>query len=381
MSNDENDYLKARLQKNAIDAVNKDAYFKEVYHVLNTDERLQNYFKDFDEQSVKEFKEYYAHRKVSWRFAEYNLTEFKAKLDGRFHEYCVDSLKNIQLKKLFHAIASWVSEEVTFEGIEIRWDWYQWIAKPFSCPYLPPIEKHEVECYIDFLNEVGYDFSISDSYIHLSPDNFLETEEVKGADRWDGDVDEEISYGSWFKYYDKCYDTEYYKLKPGTRINKENKYELHAYEEQRMKYPIDPNIVHAPYLDFYDEKENFVRLFEDSEFKHLYRAHEAQTAQNRFAEEIDMEIIHLSDAAEIIPIESNDDWREGVRIACEKYHRDTAILLMWDVYEEYLIFKPMKDGFKDWERDSDTYDGMRDQMANRILKGRRLHGEPEDFNF
>ncbi len=54
---------------------------------------------------------------------------------------------------------------------------------------------------------------------------------------------------------------------------------------------------------------------------------------------------------------------------------------MWDVYEEYLIFKPIKDGFEDWERDSDTYDGMRDQMANRILKGRRLHGEPEDFNF
>ena len=380
MSNDENDYLKIKLQKEAIEAKEKEAYYKEVCNTLDTDERLLNYFKDFDEQSVKEFKEFYAHQKVSWRFAQYNQTEFKAKLDERFHDYCVSSLKNIQYIKLFHAMASWMNEEVVFDGIQICWDWHQWHAKPLSCPHLPPIEKHEVQCYIDFLNQVGDDFAIDDNYIHLSPDNFFETDEAKGADRWIGQ-DEELMYGSWFKYYDKCYGTEYYKLKPGLRVNKENKYIYRTHEEEAKQNPIDPNAVHAPYLHFYTEKENFIRLFEDSEFKHLYRAHAAQTEQNNFAEEIDMEIIHLCDAEEIIPIESNDDWRQGVKIACEKYHRETAILLMWDVYEEYLVFKPIKDGLKDWERDSDTYDELREQVANRILTGRRLMGEPEDFNF
>ena len=379
MNNDENDYLKVKLHKEATIAKEKEAYFKEVTNTLDTDERLLDYFKDFDEQSVKEFKEYYAHRKVHWRFAEYNLTEFKARLDERFHKYCVDGLINIQLKKLFNTMASWMSEEVVFDGIEICWDWRQWLTKPLSCPFLPPIEKHEVQCYIDFLNEVGYDFSVADNYINLSPEDFFETDEEKGADRWIGD-DAEYTYGSWFKYYDKCYDTEYFKLKPGTRVKKENVYELCAYKAAGMLKPIDPNFVQAPYLSIYEEKENFIRLFEDSDFKHLYRANAAQKEQYSFAEEIDMDLIYLSKAAETVPIESNDDWRKGVKIACEKYHRETAMLLMWDVYEEYLIFKPISGGFKEWEGE-DTSQAHREQVANRILTGRRLMGEPENFNF
>ncbi len=381
MSNDENDYLKIKLQNDAIEAKEKDAYFKEVTNTLNTDERLLNYFKDFDEKSVQEFKEFYAHRKVSWRFNKYSQTEFKASLDERFHGYCVTALKNIQYKKLFHAMSSWMSEEETFDGIVISWDWYEWIAKPLSCPFLPPIEKHEVQCYIDFLNQVGYDFSVEDTYLNLSPDDFFETDQEKGEDRWKGDdEDDDYKYCSWFQFYDKCYDTEHFKLKRGTRSKKENRYVLRAYEEQSKQNPIDPNIVHAPYINIYEEKENFIRIFEDSEFKHLYRAHAAQMEQFSFTEEIDMEIIHLSEADEIIPIESNDDWRKGVKIACEKYHRETTNLLIWDVYEEYLIFKTIKDGFKEWESEN-TAEAHRQEAANRILTGRRLMGEPEDFNF
>ncbi len=380
MSNDENDYLKVKLQNDAIEAKEKDAYFKEVTNTLNTDERLLNYFKDFDEKSVQEFKEFYAHRKVSWRFNKYSQTEFKASLDERFHGSCVTALKNIQYKKLFHDMSSWMSEEVVFDGIQICWDWRQWSNKPLSCPHIPPIEKHEVQCYIDFLSQVGYDFSVEDDYINMSPNNFLEEDDKKGADRWKDDDDDD-RYGSWFQYYDKCYGTEYYKLKPGTRVKKENRYLDCAYEEQIKENRIEPNIVQTPNLYLYKERENFIHLFEDSEFKHLFRAHAAQMEQFSFSEEIDMELIHLSEAEEIIPIESNEDWRKGVKNACEKYHRETAILLIWDVYEEYLIFKTIKDGFKDWESDSTTYEELKENFANKILTGRRLMGEPENFNF
>ena len=119
MSNEENDYLKVKLQKDALEAKEKEVYFKEVYHTLDTDERLLKYFENFDEQSVKEFKQYYAHQKVSWRFAKYNQTEFKERLDERFHKYCVEALINIQYKKLFNTIASWMNEEVVFDDIRM----------------------------------------------------------------------------------------------------------------------------------------------------------------------------------------------------------------------------------------------------------------------
>ena len=119
MSNEENDYLKVKLQKDALEAKEKEVYFKEVYHTLDTDKRLLKYFENFDEQSVKEFKEYYAHHKVSWRFATYNQTEFKERLDERFHKYCVEALINIQYKKLFNTIASWMNEEVVFDDIRM----------------------------------------------------------------------------------------------------------------------------------------------------------------------------------------------------------------------------------------------------------------------
>ena len=376
---DENNHSKAYLNKQAEIARQKDNYSKQVLHTLNTDERFINYFKDYEETSVQNFKDYYINQRTHWHFNADELKKYKDKQNERFYKYAIDALKHIQFKKLFHVMASWMNKECNFDGIELSIDWNKWCKMPFSCPYIPPIQLHEVECYKDFLNQLEDDFSFTHQmYINVSPFDFVEDD--SGKKNWEGKDDPEGYYGRWFTFFDQRYGTAFYKLKPGTRVTNEYKYIWHHHKTQREIAPITyPPELPAIYM--YRDKDEFVNLFEDRDFKELYKAHKRWNDEVNFASEVDMEIIYLSEAKEIVPVEYHDDWREGLKIACEQYNRNKTIQILEDVFDEYQILRDMEGGFEEWEADKHPSYTTREEHISNILSGRRLMGEPEDLNF
>ena len=379
---DENIHSNNFLNIQADLARQKDIYSKQVLHTLNTDERFINYFKDYDETSVQNFKDYYINQRTHWHFNAEGLKEYKDKQNERFYEYAISALKHIQFKKLFHVMASWMNKECNFDDIEVSVDWDKWCKKPFSCPYISPIQLHEVQCYKDFLNQLEDDFSFTNQmYINVSPFNFVE--HTSGRARWEGEdkFDQENYYGRWFTFFDQRYGTAFYKLKPGTRVTNEYKYIWHYHQTQRDNAPkVTPPAI-LPTISIYSDKDEFVNLFEDKDFKELYKAHKRWNDELNFASEVDMQIIYLSEAKEIIPIEYHDDWREGIKIACEHYHRNKTIQILEDVFDEYQILRDMEGGFDEWEEDKYPSFTTREEHISNILNGRRLMGEPEDLNF
>ena len=213
--------------------------------------------------------------------------------------------------------------------------------------------------------------------------DFYESESSNDS-RWEGENidDTENYYGRWFTFYDQYYGTAEFKLKPGTRINNEYKYIRHYHQTLRDNEPVITPPVFLPHLSIYKDKDEFVNLFEDKEFKLLYKAHKRQMGGYEFAENIDMDIIYLSEAKEVIPVEDHDDWREGLKIACEQYHRTKTIQILEDVFDEYRILCDMEGGFEEWEGTPELpMFSDHDEYISKIFKGRKLMGEPEDLNF
>jgi len=375
---DQNNHSNEYLNNLAEIARQKDIYSKQVLHTLNTDERFINYFKDYEETSVQNFKNYYINQRTHWHFNSKEIKDYKDKQNERFYNYAITALKHIQFKKLFHVIASWMNKECNYDDIEISVDWDKWCKKPFSCPYITPIQLHEVQCYKDFLNQLEDDFSFNHMYINVSSFDFVEDD--SGKKRWEDKDDAEYFYSRWFIFFDQRYGTAYYKLKPGTRVTNEFKYIWHHHKTQRENAPV----THPPKLPsiyMYRDIDEFVSLFEDKDFKELYKAHKRWNDEINFASEVDMEIIYLSEAKEIVPVEYNDDWREGLKIACELYNRNKTIQILGDVFDEYQILRDMEGGFEEWEEDKHPSFTSREEHISNILSGRRLMGEPEDLNF
>jgi hypothetical protein len=376
-----NNHSKDFLNSQANVAKQKDIYSKEVLNTLNTEERFVNYFNQFEDSSVKLFKNLYVQYRTNWHFNPYNKIDFKNRINQRFYKLAITALKNIQLKKLFNVMSSWMNKECNFPDIEVSIDWEKWCKKPLSCPHIEPIQLHEIECYKDFINQLEDTFFFAHMYINLSPMSFVEDKELKGS-RWEGEYGQEEYYGRWFTFFDQRYGTSYFKLKPGTRVTNEYKYIWHYQKTIQENAPqiTPPEIL--PTISIYSNKDEFVNLFEDKEFKQLYKAYSRWKDELRFAEDIDMDIIYLCEAKEIIPIEDNDDWREGISIASDKYCRNKTIQILEDVFDEYLILRTIDEGFDEWEESHNmaTFT-THDEHIKKIFNGRKLMGEPEDLNF
>lgn len=84
-----------------------------------------------------------------------------------------------------------------------------------------------------------------------------------------------------------------------------------------------------------------------------------------------------------MPVQDNDDWREGLKLANEQHIRSKVIEAIMPAYEEYLYLLENELGFEDWiEKEDPNYEEayIQERKAN-ILAARKLLNEPEDFNF
>jgi hypothetical protein len=290
-------------------------------------------------------------------------------------------LKNIQERKLFNAISLWASKQKDYEGIEVSFDWGYWSNNPINCPHISQITKEEIELYIQFILQLDFEVTITRDFFSVDIFSFEESENVFGALRWDGEKAEEYHYGPWFRFYDDYHHTHFYKDLPATRINEEQKYISIYRDWKNAQNPKPPMPASKPFISYFNEKDKFFELFEDNETKQLYKSYKKMMETYSFSGDIDMQVIYLTEAKELVPIEYNNDWREAVRIACEKYHRDMTIYLIWGVYAEYKNKLATNDSFEDWGVKPSYYTKVRDEAVFEMIEGRKLCGEPANLDF
>lgn len=380
-------YNKARIPDGAKE---KKEFFKKLEkqfqdEVENSD-AAKEFFKQFTPSSVNIFISSFARQKASLAQAyEYyeRLYNEKETMELGFQNKAEEMLEIILQKKLFNMQLLWRAGKLNIEGIDIAYDFQFWESNIGSCPFVAPIEEHEVEILKDFLLQSNdYEEMLEISYTSWQDYDSIMKKDENGLPN---------DMPAWYDFYDMRMGTGALLILPDIKGDKEEFY-LNCYRDSMRKEnpsttpatPADPR----PYLTGIGQEFNrFVNAYEtDAYFIELFKYYDfANTIRNdRLEDEVTMAIDTLTNADRPVYISSRLKWDEAILEAANKYKTTKIAEALDFAYEEYVLRKEL--GISGNQTTAEILaNNHRDTICQLfrkgILNGRKFCGEPEDFNY
>ncbi len=344
---------------------------------LRTEPRFQSYFEGFQPWSVESFMDSYATYKKMWLDYGQMYIDRNASAETQWIEEAAAHLKYILQKKLFDAQCLWRAEQATYEGVEICYDFQVWETNILNCPFLEPITEAEIELYQQFLNS-------NNVYLEeMDDEDWQEYEDIKEAYATD---DGNRNFPEWYDFHNGRTGAGVYMTLPDIRGAKEEGYRDLFFEKQRAEKAeewaeYERTRDKRPTLFFSDKEQvrYFVTTFEDARTRELYEAFEHSNRHAGDREELERTIRFLLDTDELISIERHSDFREALREAAQRYRLRKISEHLPLAYEEYLMNRSL--GLQGATDNRYRRDDLRELWGSSILAGRKLAGEPEDFDF
>jgi hypothetical protein len=375
--------------------------------------KIRSHYHGYAPWSIDHMVRTYAHKRFNFTWSAKYYTGKAEKIELGFSPDAEKYLKQIQYKKLFDIQGLWRAGQKKIKEIDCSFDFRPWFVDIFNCPFLPPITRDEVHLMERFLLEtpvelhmweidVGdYDWE-SYEYQKIS---YAEREEIELQEFYQNyalAIFEDRGYPPWYDFYDTYNGTGGILMLTDVKFPKElfymrlyNKHEEKEKKEQAKKEGSvatpKPKAHHQlPTLGL-DKKysseqatNDLVDEFESPEVKRLWKCYkkvenyDVKDAEV-YSEEIDSIIEILKTIPEKVPIEEHDDWQQGLMISYRKYKYRKTIEAIPSVYEDYLMRLETGVGFAHPEEK--RWPINLDDMKKEILEGRRLNGEPMDFNY
>ena len=282
------------------------------------------------------------------------------------------AIKLIQYKKLFDLECQWRAEQLTsVQDVLVTKDFKRVADDILNYTGVPPVSPEDIELYQQFLLQKP-NYIIYCSGYHPYP----YYEDVKDMYREEHETDVE-----YFDFHNNHTGLHSLLLLPDVRGMKELRYIDAAFEaikkeiKETKSAPEEKKYLH--HSD--DEMIRFGDHFGDKKTVNYIK-----DRKRWMSEKPDMVFSWAFDylstvCPEVVPIESNHDWKEGLYYAAVMHQNQKVSDLLPSVHETYLmqkeigILSPKKDKISDFD--------LSKMWKERILQGRKISGEPEDFNF
>lgn len=373
--------MSEELDLSGLDDSSKKQFKKEVEHKIDEKKKKKQWRHDLENNpDVREYLSQFNHFGVSRFFDEYiqhKYLAYKHKklyadlLESKRTEYidtATEHLKVLLQKKMFDMQCLWRANQLTIDGIEIAQDFIMWEHKILDCPFLE-IDEDDIELYQEFLR------SGKPELFEFLIDGWQDYDSYKQTD--DGS---ENDLPLWY---------EFHNLKTGNGVlsqlqdikgEKEKFYRSLAFNsEQRPEVPpYEPDF--RPYIDDKEEevRRKVAKIIEDTESqKYIENYHKFKKISDRNLDDV---WFSLNEIEEPVPVESHEDFREALEIAYKKYWFGKIAEHLPIAYNQYLFSRKMNLAASKGKYDH-FYVSIREDVANHILKGRELNGEPRDFNY
>jgi hypothetical protein len=145
------------------------------------------------------------------------------------------------------------------------------------------------------------------------------------------------------------------------------------------------SISSKPYLWAHDRNilDFFVNTFEDKETQKMYKKYKMMTTpiSERAYDYNEMWDL-LAQNNEVWPIKAHYDWREAFNNCYTSYQRHKIVKALPLAYEQYKMYREMNIPFEGpKESRIELYQSLVAFVKKEILQGRKLNGEPENFDF
>jgi hypothetical protein len=369
------------------DELEKKKFFENLeqqfYEEIKNSEFAQEYFKSYHPNTIDSFVKRYAYKKThlaqcytfySNRYYEKEVSELK------FQEKAADMLEIILQKKLFNMQLLWRAGQLGIDEISISWDFRFWEKHILSCPFIPPIEVHEVDLMKEYLLLFNEYDEVDRGYFGWQDYDQVTAKDTDGTPEY---------MPEWYQFYDSRMGTGTLLLLPDHKGKKEEYY-LNILREENSKNK--PPVSYPPQApSIYSDDQNlidFCKYFETDKYFHaLFKYHKYYNEkENRRPnyDDVDEAIKFLFTAERPIHCQSHLTWDKAIMAAAKEY-KNTRIAESLDfVFEEYLMMKDLGImGQESAEEIKDAYihDSVAEIYRKAILDGRKMNGEPEDFNY
>lgn len=377
--------LPKNVRENINSQIDKAFLHEKIKEDLMNNPKYDSFFEKYNSNSKISFSETYKWKKANWiEYGQMYLDHEQEKI-FKYQNIAEQCLWQIQQKKLFNLQCEWRAEKIKIPGIDITWDFKIWENNIMNCDFIEPVTADEVELYKEYILCDDFEKELLDILR-----DWQDYEEYK--ENLDNEFDEENIMPEWYQFYDSRRGTGDLISLPDIRGEKEEYYRDIHFKNERKKQQDEierqkregtyKEHTHdkRPYMGAYGEYiEEFVNLFEDEKIKRYYRAYESMSDELDEDEDLQEAITTLLEANERIEIEGWYDWREAVIKTARKYERRQIHKYMDNVYSEYLQRRAM--GISYEKPKEEHNESLSEMIKTQIFDGRRLNGEPEDFNF
>lgn len=369
------DHLK-RYQKEKEAAQHHAQTYDEILKGLKEDPRLQEEFAGYEPESVEAFYRDYASYKANLLKYGPGLLENQDKEELKWVEAAFEAFEQIQQKKLFDLQCLWRAEQVELPGILISYDFMYWENNIMNCPFLEPVTGEEVDMFARYMQDFNYDPDPE-----ISGKDWQNYPELKQA--YHDDRTSAINFPDWYDFHNTCTGNSLYLSLPDVRGQKEQRYlDLYIAEKREKKASPAPvkermpgiHIYKAGFLDW------FVLTFENEE---------TQACKERYLEFDDQEQTRHDTALDfaedlkrhggIWPMKTNSNWLDGLEQCVQAYAIKKTTDALPVAFEQYQMLLNL--GVPYEFESEEIHKFLQNDMRSRVLRGRVLAGEPEDFDF
>ncbi len=394
------DFKKFKYSKDKVPAETfKREFFYEDLKKEFTDEVLKcqehnDYFSKYDPDSVKAFLLSYAEAKVrlAMYYEQYTEPIYHNK-EFKNNHYAEQLFGIIKQKKLFNLQLQWRANQIKIKEIFTSWDFLFWESEIDSCPFIPEVSSKEVMIFKQFLCLPHVN---AEAHIHYG--GWQNYDELTERD----EEGEYVFMPDWYAYYDEHMGTAHLLLLPDTRGEQDAYYREIALNSDIIKKQREAArknfkpYVHIPayHKSFKNEMEYAQQFEPDPYFRELFRLN---YEENKRLEEVPdednysidddmvMEAVHdLLRADGPVAMPADSDWRAAILNCARQYGNQSLYAEIDSVYDEYKMYKEMGinrgDNFNEiWAKF--LKDDITLNIWSKIKLGRKLCGEPEDFNY
>lgn len=362
---------------------------EEIEKDLRENPKYNSFFEKYHPNSKDIFIDSYKWKKSDWLKYEDIYLNSEEEAVFKYKLLAEECLWQIQQKKLFNFQCEWRAENKETEEIQFTGDFMKWERNIRNCPFLEPISKDEAELYKEYILSDDFERIYFESDIEWQNYNQLKRN-FQSEDNYDEFSDSH--YPEWYQYYDNRYGTSHLLNLPDIRGEKEMYY-ITKYKENKKaefenekKRKIENGTYEEQVFDIrsyagaYGEAlEEFVMNYENDKIQRLYRADLAMPMEIEDDEELFRSLTALMEAKEKIDMVYGDDWRSSIINTARQFENMKIYECFDSVYAEYL--QRLNMGISYEHSEDNSIDRKYDQSKKIILSGRKINGEPEDFNF
>jgi hypothetical protein len=361
---------------------------KEFCNELEGSDKARRYFEKYHPDSIPNFIKQYARQRtelIKHQNMYVHVFQRREEHDLYIQQLAEKALDFILQKKLFNLQLKWRAEQIRIKEVNMAYDFRFWGAHIRSCPFLPPVEKKEIEVFKSFLLSPEQEND-------LTAFRFLEWQDYDSIMEKDEEGDRS-NMPEWYEWYDLHCGTVGLFYLSDIRGQKEEFYFELFREDNMTKHAAatalgtsdDPR---ERLYAFEEEVLAFARYIEsDRHFIELFKYYDYYVKEGRKGFDkwrlyAAVDMLALADRPVYLP--GHLPWHEAVLEGLNRYLNLRVVEMLDFVYDNYITLKELgisRDESAESLQEKYEADWGVNLFGKGILAGRKLRGEPEDFNF